>query len=443
MRPEIQISLAQDPIERSLVAADSLRHTTDYWKGNPDLSFETSSTIEFLARQRAETLGVPTDSFRWTRTLELFQSIVGNSVMPPVNLSGFIDQTLRSQKSEGEIPLTLHAIACLNYPTPASQEDPGLNPFLPVRTDKYRWPRFAGEVKDLLIAMNEVGVRANFTFGVHDMLNFVPPEDYFTSEDVLKRSITQNVTAMTTSMNGLNAELSSMNLANPSLPPRVATFAHSDLLTEGNPHFEEFIKNLDYFKEQKDLLSALRSWLLTNYPDDVSKIETNNAAAHEERLAKMLALYATDKLRAANVAGELLGESPTESSTLISLQPGKPSEWTTELFSLAALRGADNLSQISPFKNAGSWSNLQRSPSVFSARTINKAFARRGAKGLIRYLLKNPDEVMTSAEAQTIPSSDHLLIVTRRAVELAGMIFGLEPTQHAVNKFLRQVPHEE
>lgn len=355
--------------------------------------------------ERHNTTHTPAQLQHTTRFLD---RVLTNSPLPPIQIERFIDQIVASQATKGVTPVVFQAIACLNYSVEERSVVYGTLTELRILSisntrDPRRWGKLMApgkEMQQFLIGLTEIGARPLIAFGVSDVLDFEHEDIFSHSSEELALAVAQNRDAMHEGVVRLDKTLASLPIASPSLRPSIKAFNHSDLLR--GTHGEVFHENLKRIEANEPEIFAFRDWLFRSFPKAYGR--SRKDPMHGHRLSQMMALYATDNMRAVDIAKSLFPDEPINASTSLSLQPHQVWEWIEE--KVGCEMTETDIVQLTPFPNAGSWHSSPEHSIPFDLRSEN------GLEGLsptraFRQLMKIEDaELVPESSRQAIPDKD-------------------------------------
>lgn len=412
-----QLKIGMERWSEQRVSTES-RELFGWWKVNPQLGA--------LVTDRAETLGITVEPTTHLLTSRFLTSLVENSPMPPIHFENFVDQIIISQATHGQIPVSLQAIACLNY---FFNPDTQLEHIFPIDDRTKRWERFTEELANFLLSLTQIGARPLLVFGVSDVLDFEEEATYAHSAQELRSLIEQNVSTMTASVQHL---VDTLPVPHKELHPQVKVFRHSQSLAEPRLQtgHQTFIKQL----QTKGTVDEFRVWLQEAFGNEFPYLLRLDPLQHHRQLLQMMALYAADNAFALSTAQRLFPEEQIGHVTSLSLQPTHAPEWIAE--KVACDASGIHLTQLTPFRNAGKWWIKRQEPSRFSLqssqRTDREDILKHGATGVIQKLRRLSDAaLLPDVSTQQLNTDDIFLLRHLRVQDIAGALLGNDAAQKA------------
>ncbi|MDP3941473.1 MAG: hypothetical protein Q8Q49_04160 [bacterium] len=380
-------------------------------------------TLPSLVTYHAEAIDYHPDTHRAAATLAFLERALWSSPLPPVNISEFIRQIVVSQASQGEIPLAVQQIACLNYllvtrPIPyGERQDLEILPISNTQPKK-RWRRFLDEERDFLLGLTEIGVRPVISFGVSDVLDFEQEGDFSHTPEELTNAVDQNRKTMRKGIESLDRDFTTIPLPDPRLRPQLRVFLHSEVL-EGE-HGQIFETNYSRIREQEATIEALRQWLFSHFPRIYGR--SRQDPNHPFRLSKMLSLYATDNMLAASLTRDMFPGEPVQHVTSVSLQPQETWEWIEEKIGCALL--GIPMTQISPFQNAGNWHGKPEKSGVYSIRSEHGLNDLSPQQAFVRLIKEDDKSILPEIEPSEISGDEVMRRKVHEARTLTATTFG-------------------
>lgn len=266
------------------------------------------------------------------------------SLLPPIQPNKLSDLIKEAKESGGEIPLALHAIACLNF------IGGGEKPRIASITGKSkRWKKFSGEeLPSFIKFLARHGVRSVVGFCVSDLADFID------DPEIQQENITQNVSTMKKDLDEVNKDL---RLELGKFSPDIRTFIHSDVFNSG--HLKtNFDKLFNSPKISHDDTVKLRKWLVEN----ATTPETDPFLTHapeDEAVWQIFTsgvLYAADAASSPEVTREVFPAEKIPGTVMLNLFPDyKADAIIQRVFSDMLVPEDKQPSVITPFVNAGRW----------------------------------------------------------------------------------------
>ncbi|MEN9407700.1 MAG: hypothetical protein RLZZ455_916 [Candidatus Parcubacteria bacterium] len=426
------------PTSPAIARADTLFRQQQEWSaeedgaklGRLDAAIEIRHTLPTLLREQAEMIQFHPSDTLVGHTVELLDRTLLNSPLPPIRITEFTKQIVTSQASNGEVPLALQEIACLNYmlvtrPVPyGERQDLEILPISNTQPEK-RWRRFLDEQRDFALALTEIGVRPVISFGISDVLDFEKATDFSHSAEDLEAAVDQNRQVMMAGIEALNAELASTLLPDPALRPELKTFLHSEILA--GSHAAAFSANKEKLSLQPHTILEFREWLFTQFPRIYNR--SRQDPNHQNRLTQMLALYATDNQLAVELLRQMFPGQPIDAVTSVSLQPPQVWEWIEEKVG-CDLIGVP-ITQISPFPNAGNWHGKHEPTGTYSIRATHGLQHLTPNAAFIHMMREADTTILPEITPERMSGEDVMKLKTEEVRELMTATYGETKAQEA------------
>lgn len=266
------------------------------------------------------------------------------SLLPPIHPDKLFDQIKKAKESDGETPLTLHAIACLNF------IGGGEKPKIASITGKSRrWKRFSSEeFPSLIRLLAQQGVRSVVAFCISDLADFID------NPEINRANIAQNVTTMKKDLDEVNRQL---RLQLGQLSPDIRTFTHTEVFNSG-PLKTNFDRMFNSPKIGHEDTVNLRKWLVEN----VTTPETDPFLTHApegESVWQIFAsgvLYAADAASSLEVTKDVFPAENIDGAIMLNLFPDYKADAVIQrVFTEILVPWDKQPPVITPFANAGRW----------------------------------------------------------------------------------------
>jgi hypothetical protein len=282
------------------------------------------------------------------------QNLIKLSLLPPLNQE-LLQKTLGAAiESDGEVPLALHAVGCLNFIGGGEEAH-----IARITGKSKRWKRFSQEeLPSMLEVFAKQGIRVAMGFCISDLGDFIDN----TQQD--KDNIEQNVAAMRRDLDQTQKVLKKKWGSN---SPEIRVSRHRDVFENG-PVGTTFDRMFASDSINHDDVSLLRSWLLENAVTP----ETDPFLIHapeDEAVFQIFAsgvLYAADIASSAAVMQEQFPAEGFEGTVMLNLFPDyKTDAILQRVFTEILVPKSQQTAVISPFANAGRWESDPVTPTDF------------------------------------------------------------------------------
>ncbi len=285
---------------------------------------------------------------------DIGQALINLSLLPPLNQE-LLQKTLNAAiESDGEVPLAIHAVSCLNFIGGGEEAH-----IAKITGKSKRWKKFSQEeLPSMLDVFAKQGIKVAMGFCISDLGDFIDK----TQQD--KGNIEQNVTAMRRDIDQTQKVLRKKWGEN---SPEVRVFRHRNVFESG-PTGTTFDKMFASNSITHDDVASLRSWLLENAVTP----ETDPFLIHapeDEALFQIFAsgvLYAADMASSTAVMQEEFPAEKIETTVMLNLFPDyKADAIIQRVFTEILVPESQQVAVVSPFANAGRWESDPVTPTDF------------------------------------------------------------------------------
>lgn len=275
---------------------------------------------------------------------DIGRALIDLSLLPPLNQELLQKAVSEAIESEGEIPLGLHAIGCINFIGGGEEAH-----IAKITGKSKRWKRFCQEELPLVLDLFvEQEIRVAMGFCISDLGDFIDN----TQPD--RDNIEQNVAAMRRDIDQTQKDLKKKWGKD---SPEIRVFRHRDVFESGlvGTTFDKMFASEDI---THDDVASLRLWLL----EKTVSPETDPFLTHapeDEALFQIFAsgvLYAADIASSTAVMQEKFPAEEIKNTVMLNLFPDYKADAVIQrVFSEILVPKNQQTAVISPFANAGRW----------------------------------------------------------------------------------------
>jgi hypothetical protein len=285
---------------------------------------------------------------------DIGQTLINLSLLPPMNQELLQKTVSAAIASDGEIPLALHAVSCLNFIGGGEEAH-----IAKITGKSKRWKKFSQEeLPSMLDVFAKRGIRVSMGFCMSDLGDFIDN----TQQD--RDNIEQNVSAMRRDLDQTQKVLKEKWGKN---SPEIRVFRHRDVF-EGGPTGATFDEMFASDNITHDDVALLRSWLLENAVTP----ETDPFLIHAQEDEALFQIYASGILYAADIASsttvvqEQFPAEEIKNTVMLNLFPDyKADAIIQRVFTEILVPESQQIAVISPFANAGRWESDPVTPTDF------------------------------------------------------------------------------
>lgn len=289
-----------------------------------------------------------------TRFNDLTEALINSSLLPPNRPEAIASVLDACQKSQGEIPLVLHAISCLNF----IRTEAGAR-IVKIDTKTRRWKVFVQqELPSFLEMFSANGIRPILGFCVSDLADFID------DKQLGVKIIPQNVQAQHEDLDKLAL---SLRKKWGFMAPDIRVLQHSQLFNSGplKQHFDEMFNGPTL---TEDLVKTFRHWLMINAvsPETDPFLSTASEAEAVWQIFASGVLYAADAAASPAVMQKIFPAENINQTLMLNLFPDfKADAIIQKVFIDSLIKPEQQPVIISPFPNAGRWQSDPSEAMVF------------------------------------------------------------------------------
>lgn len=319
---------------------------------------------------------------------DIGRTLINLSLLPALNKELLQSAMSSAIESDGEIPLALHAVSCLNFIGGGEEAH-----IAKITGKSKRWKRFSQEeLPSVLDLFAEQSIRVAMGFCISDLGDFIDN----TQQD--KDNIEQNVTAMRRDLDQAQKNLKEKWGKN---SPEIRVFRHRDVFEDGpvGATFDQMFASNDI---THDDVASLRLWLL----EKTVSPETDPFLIHAPEDGALFQIFASGVLYAADIATSpavMQAQFPAEeikNTVMLNLFPDYKADAVIQrVFTEILVPEGRQTAVISPFANAGRWESDPvdlRLPAVKKKQEHNDTPVN--PKNVFIAIISAPDAIFSSSD---------------------------------------------